>query len=176
MLFSSRTHGESNHGAGKTSFSNFKQAKHADVKAACILMALRRSNSETDIDDAKRSKLIWICSKIERQRKTTKVMTMNHSDNYHEMLCQTLAPPMLPSGSQSINQCLLNNSNEEMNVGSGVEKVALPLLAAVGAAVVETYPCDQCNKVFKSGQALGGHKRAHYTGPPLCRRGSNESC
>ncbi|KAH0436148.1 hypothetical protein IEQ34_026468 [Dendrobium chrysotoxum] len=34
---------------------------------------------------------------------------------------------------------------------------------------VEIHQCDKCDKVFNYGQALGGHKRTHYTGPPICR-------
>ncbi|KAL0922695.1 hypothetical protein M5K25_006703 [Dendrobium thyrsiflorum] len=158
-----RIHRKSINVAQKASLLPLRQAKISeDFIAACILMGMRRSKLETDINDAKRSKLGWVCTKINKQRKKMKEVASNqYVKSDQRKVCQKMAPSLLALAGQSVGQWNRTNSNEETNADEA------------GSAVVEIHRCDKCDKVFNSGQALGGHKRAHYTGPPLGRPGSN---
>ncbi|XP_020599041.1 zinc finger protein ZAT3-like [Phalaenopsis equestris] len=163
-----RIHRKSNRGVGKRSLLRLGQAKKGeDVLAACILMEMRQSKSKTAIDDAKLSQLRWVCAKIERERrKKMKETVSKHSDNNLGITCRmvSLTPSVLALREHNVDQHMTSNSNEGVKI-----------LAQVGAMEVEMHQCDKCDKSFSSGQALGGHKRAHYTGPPLCRPGRDGS-
>ncbi|KAH0436136.1 hypothetical protein IEQ34_026456 [Dendrobium chrysotoxum] len=64
--------------------------------AACILMGIRRSKLETNINDAKLCKLRWVYTKIERQRKNMKEVALHQSDKYYQRkICQKVAPSPL---------------------------------------------------------------------------------
>ncbi|KAI0519510.1 hypothetical protein KFK09_006959 [Dendrobium nobile] len=158
-----RIHRKSTNVAQKASLLPLRKAKLSEeFIAACILMGMKRSKLEADIDDAKRSKLRWVCTKINKQRKNVKEVTSNQSiKHYQRKIWKKVTPSLLALAEQSVGQWNRENSNEEMSAG------------VVGSSEKEIHQCDKCDKVFNSGQALGGHKRAHYTGPPLCRPGSN---
>ncbi|KAH0436145.1 hypothetical protein IEQ34_026465 [Dendrobium chrysotoxum] len=158
-----RIHRKSTNVARKASRLPLRQAKLSeDFIAACILMEMKRSKLKADIDDAKRSKLRWVCAKINKQRKNMKEIASNQSVKYYQKkICLKVMPSLLALAGQSVDKWNRENGNDEMSVG------------VVGSTEVEIHQCDKCDKVFNSGQALGGHKRAHYTGPPLCRPGSN---
>ncbi|KAI0519508.1 hypothetical protein KFK09_006957 [Dendrobium nobile] len=158
-----RIHRRSTDLARKASLLPLRKAKLSeDFIAACILMGMKRSKLEADIDDSKRSKLRWICAKINKQRKNMKEVSSNQSiKHYQRKICKKVAPSPMALAEQSVGQWKRENSNDEMSA------------TLVGSPEMEIHQCDKCDKVFNSGQALGGHKRAHYTGPPLCRPGSN---
>ncbi|KAH0465764.1 hypothetical protein IEQ34_005867 [Dendrobium chrysotoxum] len=158
-----RIHRKCTNVARKASLLPLRQAKLSeDFIAACILMEMKRSKLEADIDDAKRSKLRWVCTKINKQRKSMKEVVSNQSVKYYQRkIYQKVTPSLLALAGQSVGKWNKENSNDEMSVG------------VVCSTEMEIHQCDKCDKVFNSGQALGGHKRAHYTGPPLCRPGSN---
>ncbi|PKU84989.1 zinc finger protein ZAT1-like [Dendrobium catenatum] len=158
-----RIHRKSTDVARKASLLPLRKAKLSEeFIAACILMGMKRSKLEADIDDAKRIKLRWVCAKLNKQRKNVKEVTSNQSmKHYQRKICKKVAPSLLALAEQSVGQWNRENNNDEMSAG------------VVGSAEMEIHQCDKCDKVFNSGQALGGHKRAHYRGPPLCRPGSN---
>ncbi|KAH0436147.1 hypothetical protein IEQ34_026467 [Dendrobium chrysotoxum] len=151
-----RIHRKSTNVVRKASLLPLRQAKLSeDFIAACILMGMKRSKLEADIDGAKRSKLRWVCAKINKQRKNMKEVAPNQSVKYYQRkIYQKVTPSLLALAGQNVGKWNKENSNDEMSAGV-------------------IHQCDKCDKVFNSGQALGGHKRAHYTGPPLCRPGSN---
>ncbi|KAH0464700.1 hypothetical protein IEQ34_004803 [Dendrobium chrysotoxum] len=95
MFENLRIHQKSINFARKAFLLPLRQAKlFEDFIAACILMGMRRSKLETDIDDAKRSRLRWI------------------------KICYKVAPSLLALAGQSANQWKRTNSNIETNAGA----------------------------------------------------------
>lgn len=59
-----------------------------------------------------------------------------------------------------------NTSDEDSESNSRLHSNEKLLEQENGGKAMKSYECPTCFKVFPSGQALGGHKRAHYNGFP----------
>ncbi|CAI0463051.1 unnamed protein product [Linum tenue] len=94
---------------------------------------------------------------LQQQRRSNIHHKRGRDDSLYESGENSFENETIPSGKKVIKS---SNGGGKNPLG----KSSKFLSSAAAAKKVKTHECPFCSKVFKSGQALGGHKRSHFVG------------
>ncbi|CAI0390830.1 unnamed protein product [Linum tenue] len=127
-----------------------------------------RSGFEESNNDAKRkgsTKIAAVASGAmgaQQQRRSNIHYKRGRDENLYESGENNLETENVASSKKTIKSS--NGGGGGGKNPQGKTSKFLSSAAAAAAKKVKTHECPFCSKVFRSGQALGGHKRSHFVG------------
>ncbi|GJV48767.1 zinc finger C2H2-type/integrase DNA-binding domain-containing protein [Tanacetum coccineum] len=152
--------------------SNANSTPSIDKRKAVMQVQMELDDHESDSRNSDEKQLVVTYNKKRQKMKLMNELELESGSDEYKFRCTTCnkcfsSHQALGGHRSSHNKAANKIISDDHFVGENVEKEAEfagDVINISKSAVGHVHQCKICDKVFPTGQALGGHKRCHWTG------------
>ncbi|GJX79038.1 zinc finger C2H2-type/integrase DNA-binding domain-containing protein [Tanacetum coccineum] len=160
------------HRSSVMSNSNANSTPSIDKRKAVMQVQMELDDHESDSRNSDEKQLVVTYNKKRQKMKLINELELESGSDEYKFRCTTCnkcfsSHQALGGHRSSHNKAANKIISDDHFVGENVEKEAEfagDVINISKSAVGHVHQCKICDKVFPTGQALGGHKRCHWTG------------